>query len=172
MYTREAGLVCTSGLSLPPSLVYAKASRIVYGYYVWADEHQGSVRIVWRFIVGIGRIDKHPSCRFPRHDPLLCSRANERTRFPQNIIDSFRFECWDVSTITYNARIAELTDESTFIDLCALSLTTWLYRGNQLQSVFAFYNFHLLSRIDPPKVIDICTCKLTVNGDITAVLKE
>lgn len=41
-----------------------RASGIVYGYYVWADEHQGSVRIVpqaWRFIVGIGRIDKHPS---------------------------------------------------------------------------------------------------------------
>lgn len=146
MYTREAGLVCTSGLSLPPSLVYAKASRIVYGYYVWADEHQGSVRIVWRFIVGIGRIDKHPSCRFPRHDPLLCSRANERTRFPQNIIDSFfRFECWDVSTITYNAGIAELTDESTFIDPCApfsnrltLSWQSTPKRFRFLQFSFAF----------------------------------
>lgn len=66
MYTREVGLACTSGLPTPLLVRMQKlrASGIVYGYYVWADEHQGSVRIVpqaWRFIVGIGRIDKHPS---------------------------------------------------------------------------------------------------------------
>lgn len=47
-----------------PCMQKLRASGIVYGYYVRADEHQGSVRIVpqaWRFIVGIGRIDKHPS---------------------------------------------------------------------------------------------------------------
>lgn len=151
----------------PPSHVYAKASSVsdcirVLRMGRWTPRKCAyRTTSVWRFIVGI---DKHPSCRFPRHDPLLCSRANERVS--QNIIDSFfRFECWrrfhnhvQCGDCGADWRINLYWPLCTFLsNHLTLSILAINFKAFSLSTIFICFLESILLN---------CTCKLTVDGDI------
>lgn len=155
MYTREVGLACTSGLPTPLLVRVCKSfehlglyTGITYGPMntkeVCVSYHKRGVSLLES---GASINTQARQISTPRSIIVLSSER--RTRFPK--YNRLLLSLVETSTLAYNAGIAKLLTNQLLLSFVHFSLDS---------TIKAFYNFHLFSKIDPPKAIDICTYKL------------